>query len=215
MAKETKQIGKWTTDFGKEYTKRNFPADLEGLESMYKNRFRLTRTEMNQRFLKSVDHSARILEVGANTGNQLMCLKRMGFSNLFGIEPQAEAIELSKCKSEGILLLQGTAFDIPFEDGEFDLVFTSGVLIHIAPSDLPSAMKEIYRVSKKYIWGFEYWSEQWTEISYRGQNDLLWKTDYAREYRKLFPDLSLIQKEKFKYSGEENQDAMFLLKKGK
>jgi len=61
-----------------------------------------------------------------------------------------------------------TAFEIPFPDGFFDVIFTSGVLIHIAPSDLPKALHEIHRCAGGFIWGLEYYSPQPMEVTYRG-----------------------------------------------
>ena len=43
--------------------------------------------------------------------------------------------------------------------GEVKVVFTSGLLIHIHPDNLGKAIDEICRVSKRFVWGFEYYSE--------------------------------------------------------
>jgi len=68
----------------------------------------------------------RILEVGCNVGNQLRMLQRMGFNNLYGIELQQYAIEKAKALTKRINIIHGVADDIPFKDGYFDMVFTSG-----------------------------------------------------------------------------------------
>ncbi len=212
MKKETAQMQQWQGEFGKNYTQRN-SLDYESFETLYRKRFGLTRAELNQKFLGDIPRNSRILEVGSNIGLQLLCLQKMGFTNLYGIELQQDAVEISKQRTSGIQIIQGTAFDIPFKDGFFDLVFTSGVLIHISPADLPEAMREICRCSKNYIWGFEYWAKEFTGVEYRGHTALLWKGDFAAEYRRHFRDLSLIKEEIFPYLGETNVDAMFLLKK--
>jgi len=208
----TAQASKWSGAFGREYTERN-PQSLDEMEELYVRNYGLTRTELNWRFLDDLDRSIRILEVGSNVGNQLLCLQRIGFERLYGIELQSYAVEIAKSKSKNINLIQGEASDVPFKDGFFDLVFTSGVLIHIAPQNLPDVMREIHRCTKKYIFGFEYYSDEIQEISYRGNNDLLWKADYAGKYLDLFDDLTLVEEEHIKYLCNENVDAMFLLKK--
>ena len=76
MPKVTDQIQHWAGSFGQEYTERN-ALSLKEMEAMYKSRYSLTRTELNERFLTGVDRSARILEVGSNVGNQLLCLQHM------------------------------------------------------------------------------------------------------------------------------------------
>ncbi|UCG03307.1 MAG: methyltransferase domain-containing protein [Candidatus Heimdallarchaeota archaeon] len=212
MNKKTQQMEKWTGEFGREYTDRN-ALSLEEMEALYQKNYGLTRTDMNYEFIRNLDQSVRILEVGSNIGNQLLCLQKMGFSNLYGIEIQEYAVEFSKSRTKQINIIQGSAFDIPFKDGFFGLVFTSGVLIHIAPSDLELAIKEIYRSTKKFIWGFEYFSEDCTVVNYRGNTDLLWKNNFSKIYLDIFSDLRLIKEKKYKYLDNDNVDSMFLLEK--
>ena len=212
MVKFTKQMLQWAGDFGKEYTDRN-ACSLEELDSIYQKNYGITRTEMTARFIGNFDRNLRILEVGSNDGNKLLCLQNMGFKNLYGIELQSYAVELSKRKTRGINIIQGSAFDIPFKDDFFDLVFTSGVLIHIAPEDINGVLDEIYRCTSKYIWGFEYYSDTHTSISYRGQADLLWKANFSRLFLDRFSNLKMVREEHFKYLDSDNIDAMFLLEK--
>lgn len=208
----TEQTEKWSGDFGRDYTQRN-PQSFEELESIYLKNYGISRTELNRKFLDGMDRSMRILEVGSNLGNQLVCLQRMGFKSLFGIELQSYAVEMAKSKTKGINIIQGEASDIPFKDGFFDMVFTSGVLIHIAPQNLNDVLNEIHRCTKNYIFGFEYYSNETEEIPYRDNRDLLWKANYARKYIELFDDLSHVKEEHVRYLENENIDSMFLLKK--
>jgi len=137
----------------------------------------------------------------------------MGYKNLYGIEPQEYAVELSKKATKNINIIKGDVFNIPFKDNFFDLVFTSGVLIHINPHDVKRALREIYRCSKKYIWGFEYYADKYTEILYRGQKNLLWKANFLKIYQDIFPDLKVVKMKFLKYLDNDNIDLMFLLKK--
>jgi pseudaminic acid biosynthesis-associated methylase len=210
--KLTEQASKWIGAFGLEYTDRN-PQSLEEMEELYRKNYGISRTELNGRFLDGLNRSMKILEVGSNIGHQLQCLQRMGFDRLYGIELQSYAVEIAKSKSKNINIIQGDASDIPFKDGYFDLVFSSGVLIHIDPTNLPDVLKEIHRCTKKYIFGFEYYSDETQEIPYRGNSDLLWKADFAGKYLELFDNLTLVKEERIKYLVNENVDAMFLLKK--
>lgn len=203
----------WSTEFGKEYTDRNI-YDPDKLDKFYKEQYGITRTEMNKEFLSEfVDKNAKILEVGCNVGNQLRLLKSMGYNNLYGIELQDYAVEKAKELTEGINIIKGTGDDIPFKDGYFDLVFTSGVLIHINPKNIKNVLEEIYRCSNKYIWGFEYYSDNYEKINYRGNDDLLWKTDFSKLYLSEMQNLKIQKYEKFKYINGDNEDLMFLLTK--
>ena len=212
MGKDTHQIQNWAGQFGEEYTDRNAQT-LKEMEDSYLDKYGISRTELNENFIKKIDRSSRILEVGSNIGNQLLCLQKMGFKDLYGIEVQNYAVELSKSRTKGINITENSGFDIPYKDKYFDLVFTSGVLIHIAPSDISRIMEEIHRSTRKYIWGFEYYADEYTEISYRGKKDLLWKADFPKLYLDQFNDLELVKQEHVKYLQDENVDVMYLLEK--
>ena len=212
MKKFTDQMQQWSSEFGKEYTERN-PHTIEVMDELYKKQFGLTRTELNLMFLGNLDRTIKILEVGSNVGAQLHGLQKIGFKNLYGIEIQPYAVEVSKQNTKNINLIQGTAFDIPFKDSYFDIVFTSGVLIHINPDDLNIAIREIYRCTSEYIWGFEYYADKFSEIPYRGRRNLLWKANFAKLYLDEFSNLELVKEERIKYLDNDNADSMFLIRK--
>jgi len=203
----------WSKAFGKAYTDRNALSPGE-LDRLYNKNFGITRTDLNKEFLGNLSQGIKILEVGSNVGNQLLCLQKMGFKNLYGIEINSYAVKCAKKRLKEINIIQGSVLDIPFKDSYFDLVFTSGVLIHIAPHDINLAMREMRRCAKKYIWGLEYYADKYSEILYRGYRGLLWKANFAKLYLDLFDDLKLIKSRKLKYLDDSgNIDEMFLFKK--
>lgn len=207
------QIEQWAGQFGREYTERN-PHTAEDVRKLYLERYGRTRVDMNSEFIEGLSREMKILEAGANVGTQLITLQEMGFKNLYGVELQEFAIEMAKQYSKNIHIIQGNILDIPFKDGYFDMVFTSGVLIHIDPNNLATVMNEIARCSKKYIFGFEYYSEARQEIYYRGNHNLAWKCDFAKEYLKNVPGLKLVKEKKYTYLHENHLvDTMFLLEK--
>jgi pseudaminic acid biosynthesis-associated methylase len=199
-------------DFGKEYTERN-TFDIEQLNALYIKNYGVSREQMNSDFIGSFDRNIKILEVGTNSGNQLALLQKMGFKNLYGIEINEHAVDLARKRLKGINVIQGSAFDIPFKDNFFDLVYTAGVLIHISKDDVNKVISEMHRCSKKYIWGFEYYSNDAKEVSYRGNTNLLWKSDFSGIFRKVFPDLKLLKETKYKYLDSDNIDVMYLMEK--
>ena len=202
----------WESEFGKDYTERNNYTDPAVLDTFYTEQWGVTRTAMNQEFLNGLSLGP-ILEVGCNVGNQLNMLQSQGHTSLYGIELQPYAVERAKALTHDLNIIQGSAFDLPFKDNYFDVVFTAGVLIHINPVDLPKAMAEMYRVSKKYIWGFEYFSSEVTAINYRDNTDKLWKADYAKLFQAQFPDLKLVKQKEYPYTTGTNVDVMYLLEK--
>lgn len=209
---KTVQEEVWSGDFGKEYTDRNI-YNPDELDQLYIKNYGISRTKLNEEFLADLNLH-RILEVGCNVGNQLFLLKKMGYKDLWGIELQDYAVEIARTRTTGPNIVKGSAFDIPFKNNFFDIVFTAGVLIHISPEDVEKALNEMHRCTSRYIWGFEYYSTNGYEnIKYRGKENLLWKTDYSKLFLERFTDLQLIHKKIIKYKDNENLDIMYLLEK--
>ncbi len=175
------QLKHWQGDFGEAYTDRNsidWRARRPGLRTVVEG------LELQ-----------RVVEVGCNRGHNLVALSDLlsEGTQIVGIEPNRYAQQLARGSSQRIAVLEATAFDLPFKNGWSDLVFTAGVLIHISPADLPRALAEIYRVSRRYILAMEYFAEELTPIAYRGEDDLLWKRDFLKDYTTQFPDLTLVK----------------------
>jgi len=205
-----KQINQWKKNFGDQYTERN----VGDLDLSYIQKYEISRSSMNNNFLGFIDRDIRILEVGTNRGLQIEKLKPMGFKNFYGIEINKRAINICKNRIENINLVEASALEIPFKDNSFDLVFTSGVLIHISPDCIDLVMKEIYRVSKRFIWGFEYYSEKYATIIYRENEELLWKANFVNIYKTISPNLKIIKRIKYQYKENNNFiNEMFLLSK--
>ena len=175
------QLDIWRGDFGQAYTDRNIedwnlrlPAFREILEGQ---------------------PVRRVVEIGCNRGHNLVALSELlgDEAEVVGVEPNPYAQQLARTFSSKVGVLQGNVFDLPFKDGFFDLSFTAGVLIHIALEDLPRALAEIHRVSRRYILAMEYFAEEETAIPYQGRTDLLWKRDFLKHYRAQFPELRLVR----------------------
>lgn len=209
---DTPQKRNWAGVFGREYTDRNTLSTAQ-LDSLYRTNYGIARSHLNEIFLREIPRDARVLEVGCNSGNQLLLLKEMGFTSLWGLEVQSYALELARARVPSAGLSQGFALNLPYDDDYFDLVFTSGVLIHISPADLPRALDEIHRCAKTWIWGMEYYAPELTPVNYRGHDDLLWKMDYVKSYLDRFGDLELVKEQRLPYLNSSNVDTMYLLKR--
>ena len=73
----------------------------------------------------------------------------------------------------------GSAQDTCFPGAAFELVFTSGVLIHVPPEDLLDVMAKMYEWSSKYIVIAEYFNRTPVSIEYQGRPNLLFKRDFG------------------------------------
>ena len=214
MAMDSDQIKVWTGQFGRDYTERNRFDDPEAFNALYRQRYGRTRDQIVADWLGELSREARVLEVGANVGNQLRALARVGFRHLYGVEVQRYCVEQAKQLAPEADIVEGSAFDLPFKDGFFDLVFTNNVLIHISPDDIGAVMDEMHRVTRRWIWGFEYYAPEFTEVPYRGRERLLWKADYAKLFVQRFDDLVSAREEVFECRDEAGKlDKAYLLRK--
>jgi pseudaminic acid biosynthesis-associated methylase len=184
--KSDPQLQFWRGSFGDDYIGRN-PLDESSMKA---------RSAMWTRILAALGGRPidSILEVGANIGLNLTALSRLTSATLYALEPNDTA--RSRLIEDGTVAksraLGGSADSIALEDRAVDLVFTSGVLIHIAPENLPAACSEMYRVARRYIACIEYFSTQPQEILYRGHAGRLFKRDFGAFWLDQFPELRVI-----------------------
>ena len=201
----------WAGEFGRSYVVRN-SINAKELDSLYHKNFGISRSELNEEFLSGLDRSMSVLEVGCNIGLQLVLLKNAGYRYLYGFDISSFALNLSLARPHANLL-RSSALYFPFTKDSFDMVFSSGVLIHISPKDLNRTLDEIYRCSRRYIWCYEYFAEKETEVEYRGKGGLLWKSNYIKLFTDRFSDLSIIRSKRLRYISHDNVDIMFMLEK--
>ncbi len=203
---------RWQGEFGREYTRRN-SGSKDALDALYVDRFGVSRADLNHEFLGPLALRS-VLEVGCNVGMQLRHLGPLTGARMSGVDLQQGALDEARAHLPGADLRVARATDLPFPDASFDLVFTSGVLIHVPPSDLDRVMDEIHRVSSRWIWGFEYWAAMPTEVAYRGHSGLLWKRDFRAAWQERFPTLRLVRERRLAHEDSPGLcDVMYLLEK--
>jgi pseudaminic acid biosynthesis-associated methylase len=212
----TEQEAFWTGEFGTTYIERNCYAP-EALNELYSQRYGITRSELNHRYLGKPNPSARLLEVGANIGNQLSLLRTDGWmGELYGIEINRSAIGWAHENRPELDIVYGSAMEFPFRQDWFDVVIISGVLIHIAPEHLSCVFSEVARVLKPdgLYMGLEYWAPVLTQVKYRGHEDRLWKCDFAATLASLNERLHLVSEEKLLYKdGSDLIDQIFVFRR--
>ncbi len=203
------QLRTWTTDFGREYTDRN-TLSVDEMDAAFGRQFGIRKSEIFRDLVgPSRLPTGRALEVGCNIGLQLQLLRRGNPGlELHGLEPQPYALARAKELSPEVQFHHGNAFALPFPDQSFDLVMTHGVLIHIHPGDLPKAIREIHRVSRRYILCHEYYAPETVAIRYHGQDGLLWKTDFAKRYREECPSIREVAVRYYPYSESDGGGAL-------
>lgn len=169
-------------------------------------------------FSKILDRAGKIrsaIEFGANVGLNMHALRALVPEiSLTAVEINKKAVaQLRKIgrvevRHESILEFSAKK--------KYELSFTKGVLIHIAPEELPKVYKALYDSSSRFICVAEYYNPSPVAIPYRGHADRLFKRDFAGELLEKYRDLRLVDYG-FVYRRDPNfpQDDMtwFLLEK--
>jgi pseudaminic acid biosynthesis-associated methylase len=134
------------------------------------------------------------LEVGCNVGaNTRWLAELLGAANVAGVDVNEQALATAREAVPGADLRVASARSLPFADASFDIVFTTGVLIHQPPGELDQVMDEIVRCSSRYVLCGEYKAEALEEVPYRGLEGALFRNDYGRLYQERFPSLELVE----------------------
>ncbi|MBW2412761.1 MAG: pseudaminic acid biosynthesis-associated methylase [Deltaproteobacteria bacterium] len=203
---KTEQESFWAGDFGDSYVDRNRdPLRIANRTALFAGIFKRTK------------NITRVLEFGANIGQNLTAIKNLIPNCAFGaIEINDNAARSLKEMSD-VRLFHGSIFDFSAADlGKYDLTLTSGVLIHINPDFLSEVYNRLYECSREYLCIIEYYNPTPVEVNYRGHSERLFKRDFAGELLDRYPDLQLLDYG-FQYHRDSNfplDDAnWFLLKK--
>lgn len=120
-------------------------AEIKRYEQCYRNpRYKMGRTRHRDvtNVLKKLDKGS-LLDVGTGRGEGVEIAKKLGFKPVIGLEP----VEYL-CGGD---VMQGIATDLPFAIESFDTVTCLDVMEHLIEEDLIPALKEMRRVTKRYV----------------------------------------------------------------
>lgn len=157
------------------------------------------------------------LEFGAGFGANLQAL------SLLIPQIKMVAIDINKMACEKYLpklidkknIYNQSIFDFKVAN-KYDLVITSGLLMHIIAEKLDVVYEKLYKSSSKYIAIIEYYNPIPVTIDYRGKKGILFKRDFAGDIMDKYKDIKLVDYG-FCYHRDNNfkldDSTWFLLKK--
>ncbi len=179
----------WTGEFGDAYQERN----ASNWQSV-KNRARLFETIFETMEKECKAFPASIIDVGGGAGDNLRAIDMIYARSktpvkLMSCDPNETA---RKAMRDIATAVPGDLSALPYNDESADMVFTSGVLVHVPPEDLLPAMKEICRVTKRWILSIEYFNPTPQEVVYRGSGGMLWRRDFGEAWLDLYPNLKIV-----------------------
>ncbi len=178
---KTEQEEFWAGSFGDAYRERNRSEDLLG-----------RKTHLFARILERTHGIASAIELGANIGLNLAAIRRLlPATRLGAVEINEQAADELRRSLPETMCHVGSLLDLP-DLGTWDLAFTSGVLIHVDPDHLPPAYDALHRLSARYICVAEYYNPTPVTVRYRGEQDRLFKRDFAGDLLDRFDDLALV-----------------------
>jgi pseudaminic acid biosynthesis-associated methylase len=157
----------WAGSFGDEYTARN-RVDW---------RARIPFWSM----ILDVTGARSVYEFGCNAGWNLSAIRRCYPDvRAIGVDINPRAVAQAQTADLYVALANDLA-------GEAELVFTAGVLIHVAPDALQKTMQMIIEASYDYVLAVEYpsVSKGVEALVYRGNEDRLWRRAYGHLYEQM------------------------------
>ena len=170
MTFKTEQENFWAGEFGNDYINRNQGEELITSKSV-----------LFGQILRAAPNVKSIVELGCNIGLNLQALNRINNNfELCGYEINKTAAQKSRDLHIADIV-DGTILDAIPADKKYDVSFTKGVLIHINPDELHRVYENLYNLSKKYIVVCEYYNPSPVVVKYRGNEDRLFKRDFAGE----------------------------------
>jgi ubiquinone/menaquinone biosynthesis C-methylase UbiE len=98
----------------------------------------------------------KVIDVGCGIGDFSLDLAKRypNLNKIIGIDILDEIIEIARKKeelSDKITILKGDLLDLEFDDKSFDLSICINVFHHIHPKDFEKAVKELSRITDKYV----------------------------------------------------------------
>ena len=177
---KTEQENFWSSEFGNDYILRN-----KGEKKL------ASKVKMFSDVISKTVDIKNCLELGANIGLNLEAISLLKPEvAIAGVEINPVAAQ--ECRNvKGAEVFEESILDFSTER-KWDFVFTAGVLIHINPNCLNKVYDILYNNSNKYIFIAEYYNPSPVNITYRGNDDRLFKRDFAGELLDKYSDLKLI-----------------------
>ena len=137
----------------------------------------------NQEFAKFIRdlatslRSTSVLEVGCNSGNDLKEFSENIEVN--GVDLNERALDIARQKHPSFKFKNGSILNLPFEDSSIDFVFTHYLLNYVPENEMEKAVKELFRVSKKYILTCELYDENENPIE---EKNNAWKRNVYKRW---------------------------------
>ena len=166
----------WSETYAKNYIEKNSEFDVDQGVNAW------------GAMLQKANDVGSLLECGANIGRNIDFLNTLlPDAKKSAIELSPDAYEILTNRFEFDQTFNGAITKSSFGKNKFDLVFTIGVLIHIAPDDLLANMQKMFEYSNRYILIGEYFNRTPMMVEYQGEQNKLFKRDFGKMFIENHP----------------------------
>lgn len=125
--------------------------DLRAIQSYWDGHIGILRSKWLVEQMKSMEFSS-VFEIGYFAGRNLKYITdAFPQSSVNGLEINKTAFQFAKEKLPKANLLNMDLHDMHNIKNKYDLVFTSGVLIHVVPEDMSNVIKKCLNLSNRYM----------------------------------------------------------------
>ena len=126
-------------------------TSIEDTATIYGRWLRRQRLAILESIVKPLPKSYSVLDMGCGSGETTSIFKKLGFSQVIGIDCSKSALVLCKKKNIGCVLSDAKTTGFP--DKTFDIVFEEGLWEHL--KNYVPYIKEACRVANKYLIAFQ------------------------------------------------------------
>lgn len=170
MAFNSAQERFWAETYAENYVEKNRDFDLPLAAEGWSHMLRATTGQIES-----------YLECGCNIGRNVGALE-LALPNATAsiIEISRNAFEVVSSRHALAQAFNGSILDSDLEAESFDLVFTMGVLIHIAPDQLLANLEKVFEYSRRFVLIGEYFNRTPVALEYQGEDDRLFKRDFGK-----------------------------------
>lgn len=126
-----------------------------------------------------------VYEVGCGAGFNLSAIREASPHEVALWGCDVSDVAARQARVTGANIMTGTGSLCLTTTPTYELVFTAGVLIHVALDNLPTLMNEINAASTHYVLAIEYAADAEEMVEYRGVKDRLWKRPYGKLYEAM------------------------------
>ena len=164
----------WKGDFGRQYTERNREVDWKARVPFWKH-------------IADVTEAISFLEVGCNIGTNLKAIREVlpEVAIMSGVDVNRDALAMAQTSGFDVVECAAAEIGTIWLPESADIVFTSGVMIHVSSEELPATMQAIVDMAKTWVLAVEYADTQETEVEYRGHAGRLWRRPYGDLYQAM------------------------------